>query len=93
VVANLIKRGFIDGGNNPRPYAIFSTSATEGAAGHTGLVLGIEGDELIIFEEICGQKLFKDGNSNAGIKRRKISIAEEKNYTYAYPPSGSIVGL
>jgi hypothetical protein len=92
VVETLIQHGFTDGGHTPQPYAIFSTNRYGGTAGHTGVVLGIDGDNVIIFEEGCGSKLHKDGDAWAGINTYPMSEATTL-YTYAYPPEGSLKGL
>ena len=93
VVSQLIEeRNFIDGGNKPQPYAIFSTNRYGGESGHTGVVLGIDGNNVIIFEEGCSHKLHKDGDTWVGINTYPMSEATSL-YTYAYPPAGSLVGL
>jgi hypothetical protein len=92
VVSTLIQHGFTDGGHTPQPYAVFSTNRYSSSSGHTGIVLGISGDSVIVFEEGCGGKLHKDGNAWAGIKTYPMSEATTL-YTYAYPPEGSLKGL
>jgi hypothetical protein len=93
VVETLIKYGFTDGGNTPKPYAIFSTNRYGDEWGHTGLILGIENDQFIVFQENCGEKLHKDNPGGfAGIKKYSISELSSK-YTFAYPPEGKLINL
>lgn len=92
VVGVLIQNGFTDGGNTPKPYAIFSTYRYSSDAGHTGLVLGVTDEYMIVFEEGCNSKLHKDGDDWAGINKYSLSEASS-NYTFAYPPEGSLKNL
>ena len=76
-------QGFIDGGNTPKPYAIFShNSGSFGGAGHTGVVLGIDtaNNKIIIGEAGCGSGLDFIG-------AHEYSLSEWTNnpsITYAY---------
>ena len=51
VSSNLIPAGFIDGGHTPKAYAVFSR--TTGEYGHTGVVVGFDGDTVITVEAGC----------------------------------------
>jgi hypothetical protein len=51
VSSNLIPAGFIDGGHTPKAYAVFSR--TTGKYGHTGVVVGFDGDTVITVEAGC----------------------------------------
>ncbi len=64
VVANLAKKG-VPTGTEPKVYSIFSTPATSGNPyGHTGVVLGIQGDTIIVGHASYGRS--KDGVKGAG---------------------------
>lgn len=66
-----------ESGSTPKPFAVFQTSGSS-SAGHTGVILGIQGDEVIIGEASCGDEI-------AGIKARKITIQEASSgYKYMY---------
>jgi hypothetical protein len=80
VVGTLAKWGF-ETGKEPRPYAIFSVPGSP--YGHTGVVLGLDGDEMIIGEANC--KLPSGGSTAPGkIQARRVTIANTANWTYAY---------
>lgn len=62
VVPRLLEsdQGFIDGGHEPKPYAIFSVdSGSHGGDGHTGVVLGIDEarGKIILGEAGCGESV------------------------------------
>lgn len=64
-------------GSEPKVFAIFSRQS--GDFGHTGVILGIDGDKVIIGEAACGSGL-------AGIVVRESTISEMSgdNYKYMY---------
>lgn len=94
VVNNLLASGFTDGGSTPKPYAVFSTYGNgAGPEGHTGLIMGIEGDKVYYFQEGCRAKLSIDGGGYAGIKTESLDKMSDGSYSYAYPPNGVLKDL
>ena len=95
VVRRLVNSAGWELGNTPKPYAVFSTgryggcTRSESCDGHTGLVLGVEENQIIVFEEGCGRKLHKDGGGWVGVNTYPMSEATSL-YIYAYPPEGSL---
>jgi surface antigen len=85
VVSRLLNLGFTDGGTTPRPYAIFSkqtgtTICEDGQpCGHTGVVLGIEGDKIIVGEAGCSSSF-----DWIGAHEYSLSNYTNGNYTYVY---------
>lgn len=80
VVGRLIDNGLAtNGGNTPKPYAIFSRQSGGKGHGHTGVVLGVTDTDIIIGEADCY------GGEN-GIKAKTIPLekATSSDYTYAY---------
>lgn len=70
---------FTNGGNTPRAYAIFSTTAQSGQ-NHTGVVLGIDvgRGKVITGEAGCGNYNF------TGVYEHDIKEMSNGNYIYAY---------
>ncbi|MDR2063559.1 MAG: phage tail-type lysozyme domain-containing protein [Candidatus Nomurabacteria bacterium] len=85
VVSRLLDLGFVSGGTTPRPYAIFSkqtgsTICSDGLpCGHTGVVLGIEGDKIIIGEAGCSASF-----DWIGAHVYNLSDYTNGSYTYVY---------
>lgn len=73
---------FTDGGNTPRAYAIFSTTAKSGQ-NHTGVVLGIDvgSGKVITGEAGCGNYNF------TGVYEHTIQEMSNGNYIFAYTDS------
>lgn len=62
-------------GDTPQVFAVFSRLS--GEFGHTGIILGIEGDKLIIGEAACGAGI-------GGIAVRESTVAEMSGSDYQY---------
>lgn len=62
VVGNMAAAGF-ETGSQPKVYAVFSMSSSS-SYGHTGVVLGIQGDTAIVGHASCGRG--NDGIGGAG---------------------------
>lgn len=88
---NLVNAGWTPGGNQPRPYAVFSNYIW--GTGHTGLVLGVTSNEIIVFEEGCDHYLNKDGDTWAGVNTYPLSEVTNGEWDFVYPPEGSLKGL
>lgn len=94
VVGNLSKKG-VPTGKTPRVYAVFSWD--NGGYGHTGVVLGVRGDTVIVGHASCGHDgIGKGDGTYAGggsgfIKVGKISNSsvwlghDISGITFAYP--------
>lgn len=88
VVAQLLDAnlGFIDGGNTPRPYAVFSRGG--GDYGHTGVILGVDEErgKVIIGEAGCSGSY---DYTNA--KEKDLAEYQSSSYHYAY--TDNLIGL
>lgn len=62
-------------GDTPKVFAVFSRDS--GTYGHTGIILGIDGENVIIGEAACG-------GGYAGIAVRQATIAEMSGAEYHY---------
>lgn len=85
LVDRLVSAGFKSNGNTPIAYSIFSSSSVT-AAGHTGVVLGVdtENKKVIIAEASCSEgqsKLYYEP------RVREVSLSEAQKWTYAYDPN------
>ncbi len=69
-------------GNEPRPYAIFS----EHPANHTGVVMGVKGDNVIICEAGCGPGYVKGSPDTEwpGCRSWSKATTKSKGMDYAY---------
>lgn len=84
VVGNIISRNpSMQNGHSPRPYAVFSTWASGGEFGHTGVILGVDTarGKVIVGEAAC--------SSNKGMEwvtAREYDLSEWDSdaYTYGY---------
>ena len=79
VVDTLINNGFDDGGHTPKVYAIFSNPKVGAPEGHTGVVLGIDKDTIIIGEAACGYSM-----DSVVANPHPLSDYTNGDYTYAY---------
>lgn len=80
VVNTLINAGAAtDGGHTPQPYAIFSRQSGGRGHGHTGVVLGVTSESIIVGEADCfgGDKAIK-------AKEIPLETATSNDYSYAY---------
>ncbi len=65
-------------GSEPRPYAVFST----GTYNHTGVVLGVTSDSVIVGEAGCNVGFVK--GEWPGVREWSLEEAKSKKMTYAY---------
>lgn len=83
-VSTLIGGGLTDGGTTPRAYAVFS-KAGPSAAGHTGVILGInkEKNEIYVGEAGCGIG-FSSEYGWPGVHIESLEEYSSGAYRYAY---------
>ncbi|MBR3256086.1 hypothetical protein IKG10_00200 [Candidatus Saccharibacteria bacterium] len=77
--------GLTDGGTTPRPYAVFSGPGSS-AAGHTGVVLGINKNknEIYIGEAACGGFYTGDNFNYPGVNTYSLDEYTNGSHVYAY---------
>ena len=92
VVGNVVANNpSIQNGHSPQPYAIFSTYASGGRFGHTGIILGVDTQKGVV---IVGEAACSDTKGMDWITAREYPLAEWSGdaYTYAYT-NGHVKGL
>lgn len=73
-------------GSDPRPYAVFSTTGPT-VNGHTGVILGVQGETLIVGEANYGKGM-------AGIHAYTITLEEMQRWgTVSFAYTDSILNL
>jgi hypothetical protein len=88
VVANNTARG-IPSGNTPKPFAVFSWS--KGTYGHTGVVLGIHGDTIIVGHASCSNPGRGPGDGyswNSGSAIIRVGKASDPSVWLGTMPTG-----
>jgi hypothetical protein len=94
--------------NTPQPYAIFSYGGDDGSGGdngsslgHTGVILGIEGNQIIYAQAGCGAgkttfgnipDLFLKANMYNTALKKSVSFFESRRTTYAIPNNLNFMG-
>lgn len=95
VVSDLLSESsdFIDGGHTPRPYAIFSYPIAGNAAGHTGVVLGVNQatDTIIIGEASCSSQRTQSEGPYYWPHAVEKSLSERSSSTYSYAYTDNIL--
>ena len=79
----------------PQAYAIFSwesgsTMCGDRLCGHTGIIVGVEGDTIITVETSCGGWSGQPGPGVARVFRRSLNDFVTRNATFAHIPDAEL---